>query len=125
MIVHYRRRDRPLAAGLGRVHGAGLSSEPRPSMPPRRRGDLTRLERPGCAGVHRAMDTLQALYESEINFAVLTFWDCGVCWKLGDAVSGYKAEGRAASMAEAADALAIAACRHFPESTFARRRLAA
>ncbi|KKM20979.1 hypothetical protein LCGC14_1640020 [marine sediment metagenome] len=66
------------------------------------------------------MDTLQKLYDSEINFEISTFWDAGFEWQLGDEMNGWKAEGTADSLEEAAKDLAIAARKHFPDSTFAK-----
>ena len=64
---------------------------------------------------------LQDLYDSEINFAISTFWDAGFDWKLGDEVNGYKAEGQGRSFLEAANQLRDAAIKHFPESEFAAK----
>ena len=65
-------------------------------------------------------NVLQALYGSEINFSLSTFWDAGFDWKLGDDMNGFVAEGAAKTLAEAISALANAACRHFPDSVFAK-----
>ena len=66
------------------------------------------------------MDILQKLYDSEINFEIFTFWAAGFDWKLGDEMNGFKDGGRADSLEEAARDLAIAAVKHFPDSTFAK-----
>jgi len=66
-------------------------------------------------------DILQALYASEINFSLATFWDLGVDWKLGDEQNGFPAQGRAQSVGGAIIALANAALEHFPNSEFAAR----
>jgi len=66
------------------------------------------------------MDTLQKLYDSEINFEISTFWDAGFDWKLGDEMNGYKDGGQVDSLGDAAIALAIAAVKHFPDSVFAK-----
>jgi hypothetical protein len=65
-------------------------------------------------------DTLQLLYDSEINFELSSFWDGGFIWKLGDSANGYPAEGRAASVSEAISQLQSAAITHFPQSEFAK-----
>ena len=64
------------------------------------------------------MNTLQELYDSEINFKIETFWQ-GIEWKLGDVMNGWKAEGSADSVDEAVKRLAAAAMIHYPESVFA------
>jgi hypothetical protein len=65
-------------------------------------------------------DTLQRLYDSEINFELSCFWDGGFIWKLGDSANGYAAEGRAASVSKAIAQLQAAALIHFPQSEFAK-----
>jgi hypothetical protein len=65
-------------------------------------------------------DTLQLLYDSEINFELSCFWDGGVIWKLGDSANGYPVEGRADSVSEAIAQLQDAALTHFPQSEFAK-----
>ena len=66
------------------------------------------------------METLKALYDSEINFKLETFWDSGVDWELGDRLNGVKARGLADSIDEAVEELAAAARVHFPASVFSR-----
>jgi hypothetical protein len=63
---------------------------------------------------------LQRLYDSEIDFAISTMWDFGFEWKLGDALNGFVAEGRAPTLGHAAAEIAHAAIKHFPHSHFAR-----
>jgi len=63
---------------------------------------------------------VQALYDSEINFTISTFWDAGFRWKLGDESNGFVAEGEARTMKDAVAELVSAALREFPESTFAK-----
>ena len=65
-------------------------------------------------------DTLQLLYDSEINFELSSFWDGGFIWKLGDSANGYPAEGRADSVSEAIAQLRAAALTHFPQSEFSK-----
>jgi hypothetical protein len=69
--------------------------------------------------VLNSTDTLQRLYDSEINFELSCFWDGGFIWKLGDTANGYAAEGRAASVSEAVAQLRAAALTHSPQSDFA------
>ena len=68
------------------------------------------------------MNTLQQLYESEINFELRSHWATGFEWKLGDHLNGYRAHGHADTVEGAAQALAEAACEHFPNSSFAQAR---
>jgi hypothetical protein len=68
------------------------------------------------------LNTLQQLYDSEINFELRSHWSTGFEWKLGDHLNGYPARGHADSVEGAVDALAKAACEHFPTSTFAKNR---
>jgi hypothetical protein len=68
------------------------------------------------------MDELQALYDSEINFTITTFWDAGFKWKLGDDMNGFDAEGEAMTIKEAVEQLCEAARREYPESAFATRK---
>ena len=67
-----------------------------------------------------AFSTMQGLYESEINFSVSAFWDCGFWWRLGDPLNGVLADGSAATFEQAVSDLARAAIQHFPDSAFAR-----
>ncbi|SRR5581483_760693 len=62
---------------------------------------------------------LQAIYDSEINFELSTFWCGGFNWKLGDPANGYHAEGNAETLDGAIQQLAEAVRRHFPSSVFA------
>ena len=64
--------------------------------------------------------TLQALYNSEINFSISTFWDGGFDWKLGDDLNGFKASGSNGDIQEAIWSLAMAAKEHYPNSEFVR-----
>lgn len=68
------------------------------------------------------LDIMQQLYESEINCSISSFWDGGFTWKLGDPTNGYQAGGIAESYGDAAEALAAAARRHYPDSDFAKKR---
>ncbi len=70
------------------------------------------------------MDALQALYGSEINFMISTFWEAGFTWKLGDDMNGFIAEGQAETMQKAVAELVAAALHEFPNSVFAHKKLA-
>lgn len=63
---------------------------------------------------------LQQLYNSEIDFTIITVWDCGFHWKLGSTMNGFRALGNADTLEGAADQLAQAAVKHYPSSNFAR-----
>lgn len=67
------------------------------------------------------MDELQALYNSEINFQISTFYDNGFEWKLGDMLNGWKAEGTADALKQAIAELVEAAVTTYPSSDFAKR----
>jgi hypothetical protein len=66
-------------------------------------------------------EILSALYESEINASISWLWDGGIDVALGDELNGYDAEGQVSTIAEAAAWLRDQACRHYPDSTFARK----
>lgn len=66
----------------------------------------------------QAANWLQALYDSEINIHLSTFWDNRYDWKLGDEMNGFVAEGNADTFVEAVDALVEAAIRCYPQSEF-------
>jgi hypothetical protein len=62
------------------------------------------------------------LYASEINFALSTFWDADLDWKLGDHMNGFTHEGCVESgplmMQQAAAQLADVAMEQYPQSMF-------
>jgi len=64
-------------------------------------------------------EVLQRLYDSEMNARIEWVWDGGVKWRLGDEYSGWKAEGKAATVALAVLELAKTAVQHYPKSDFA------
>jgi hypothetical protein len=66
-------------------------------------------------------EILGALYESEINASISWLWDGGIDVELGDPLNGYDAEGKVSTLAEAAAWLRDQACRHYPDSGFARK----
>jgi hypothetical protein len=64
---------------------------------------------------------LQHLHDSEINFMIVAFWDCGFRVLLGDELNGFVAEDRYQSFADAVHWLAATALQKYPESDFARK----
>lgn len=67
-------------------------------------------------------DVMQALYASEINCSVSTFWDGGYEWKLGDEMNGFLAEGNEKTPSLVAVRLHQAAVQYYPDSLYARTR---
>lgn len=65
-------------------------------------------------------NTLQELYDSEINFQVSTFWDGGFDWHLGDEANGILDSGNSPTFLDAVEDLKHSAIKNFPESTFAK-----
>lgn len=65
--------------------------------------------------------SVQALYDSEINFEISTFWDGGYTAKLGDAMNGFVAEKSFDCLPVAMRWLCNEAIAHYPDSEFARR----
>lgn len=65
-----------------------------------------------------AVETLQRLYESEINAGINWIWDGGFEWKLQVGPEAYG--GNAPTVARAIEDLAVAAVAHYPDSEFAR-----
>lgn len=61
---------------------------------------------------------IEALYESEINCSVTTFWDAGITVKLGDEMNGFMAEGYCKTSQEAAEFLDKATRKHCPDSEY-------
>ena len=62
---------------------------------------------------------IEALYESEINCSVTTFWEAGIIAQLGDEMNGFVAQQECQTTLEAAEFLDRAARHHFPESAYA------
>lgn len=68
-------------------------------------------------------DILNALYNSEINVEISSFWDGGWTVKIGDAMNGFKAEMTFDDLSENTAAwLTKAACELYPNSDFAKAR---
>jgi hypothetical protein len=63
---------------------------------------------------------LQDLYDSEINFSIVTFFDNGFEVKLGDDMNGFVASGNAQEFENAVEWLRVRAIEKYPESTFAK-----
>jgi hypothetical protein len=66
-------------------------------------------------------EVLQDLYDSEINAVISWLWDGGIDVGLGDELNGYDVEGQVSTFAEATAWLRDQACRHYPDSEFARK----
>ena len=66
-------------------------------------------------------EVLQDLYDSEINVAIFWLWDGGIDLGLGDELKGYDADGQVRTVAEATAWLRDQACKHYPDSGFARK----
>lgn len=64
---------------------------------------------------------LQDLYDSEINFSIVAFWNGGFQVKLGDEANGFVAAGRADNFADAVEWLLVRAVEHYPNSEFAKK----
>ena len=70
----------------------------------------------------QAQDILQALYDSEINTRIESFWDRGWTGWLGDEMNGFTlGHVRGATFAECVVELANQACSVYPASAFAER----
>ena len=66
------------------------------------------------------VETLQQMYDSEINITLDWFWDAGVDVKIGNDYTGYKYEGTFRDVATAIAELAAKAVEIYPLSTFAK-----
>lgn len=66
---------------------------------------------------------LGALYLSEINCSIASFFDSGWTAKIGDSINGFKAENSMLySTVEVAEWLTAEVCRLLPESDFAQNK---
>lgn len=63
---------------------------------------------------------LQDLYDSEINFAIIAFWDAGFKVMLGDEVNGFSATERVHNFPQGIEWLRIRTLEQHPESAFAK-----
>lgn len=66
----------------------------------------------------RWAETLQKMYDSEIDFHISTFWDGGFDWKLGSEMNGFTDTGCTYTFGEAVESLEMAAHKRYPESAF-------
>jgi len=66
------------------------------------------------------MSILQRLYDSEISFEVSAFYDAGFHVRLGDALNGFVAHGKAQTWAEVEAWLRDQALAHYSDSNFAK-----
>ena len=79
------------------------------------------MEKPVVNTVSDLEEILGSLYASEIIASISWLWDGGIDVKLGDALNGYRAEGRWALSARPAEWLRDQACAIYPDSDFARK----
>jgi len=79
-----------------------------------------------CTDYHSLLDdaacanTLQDLYDSEINCSISCFWDGGWQFKLGDEMNGFCAVSYCATFKEGVNWLTEQALIHYPDSVFAK-----
>jgi hypothetical protein len=79
-------------------------------------------ERDASAGNRLGIEAiLNDLYASQINASISWLWDGGIDVKLGDALNGYRAEGKVGTFGAAAEWLRDQACAIYPDSDFARK----
>ena len=71
---------------------------------------------------HYALNEVQAMFQSEIHFALIGFWDGGIEWYLGSSLEWASDRGNAPTVEEAIVNMTNAARRRYPESTFGRER---
>jgi len=68
----------------------------------------------------KLLESLQALYDSEISYSISTFWDGGFDVKLGNEMSGSIAESNFSTLRECIYFLVDEAIKHYPDSKFAK-----
>lgn len=68
--------------------------------------------------------TMEALYASEINCQIFSFWDDGWDVRLGDFLNGYRAIGHFRDLNDAPAWMISQAIKHWPDSEFAKERKA-
>ncbi len=75
------------------------------------------------ARLDNLLDVIAALYASEINCSVASFWDAGWTVRLGDEMNGFAAQATFGpeELDRVASWLTAEACRHYPQSQFAQR----
>ena len=64
------------------------------------------------------LETLQRLYDSEINWKIECFWDGGFQWHLGDEMNGFTKSGATMTLPESVAELSLAAHAAFPDSKY-------
>lgn len=81
--------------------------------------EIDRLRR----GIPCLISVIQALYKSEINCSISSFWDAGWNVRLGDEMNGWGAEADFANdkLDDAAEWLIREAKRAWPKSEFAKQ----
>lgn len=65
------------------------------------------------------LNTIDELYDSEINFSISVFWDMGFKVEIGDQVNGILDIQHFETIREAIAWLAVSAVKYFPQSEFA------
>ncbi len=76
----------------------------------------------GGSELNVELDIFQDLYDSEINFAISTFWDGGYTARLGDEMNGFNDKSDCLdNMQEVARELTRMAILHYPRSGFANK----
>lgn len=68
--------------------------------------------------IHKLMDMIDGLYESEINFTISSFWDEGFTAKIGDTMNGFDEQKTFDTFWEAVDWVAHRAVELYPESSY-------
>jgi hypothetical protein len=68
----------------------------------------------------RTETIIQDLYDSEINFSIVAFWDNGFEVKLGDEMNGFVASAHAKAFSNAVEWLLVRAIEKYPDSVFAK-----
>lgn len=92
-----------------------------PTSPQAANADLYKR---GNENMDTLANVLAALYDSEINVNISSFWDGGFEVKLGDGMNGFDAETTVQHSTEIAAWLKSEAIKAYPESRFAAVALA-
>src|SRR6185437_13143832 len=75
--------------------------------------------------VPKLVGVLEDLHDSDIKVAIGWVCDAGIDLAIGDQMHGYKTEGQAATLAEAAEWLRRMAVKYYPDSAFAKKHAGA
>lgn len=71
--------------------------------------------------IHNVMSAIQGLYDSEISFSIVAFWDAGFTAKLGNEMSGFDAERDFDTLEDTLDWLIHKATELYPKSDYAKK----